>query len=103
MNKIVSRRLLWKSLLCLAVVATAKHGQAQTQTALVTAVESVGYTVHDMDTVEEFFTSVLTFEKVSDDEIVGQDFEALAGLVDEIAALEAQATGEIDEALSLMK
>ena len=81
MNRILSRRLRWIAALCFTTLTTAfTHGHAQTQTPLVTAVDSVGYTVGDMDAVLEFFTTVLAFEKVSDDEIIGDDFEALLGV-----------------------
>lgn len=47
------------------------------------AVESVavvGMTVSDMDRAVEFYTKVLTFEKVSDDEVTGEDYEQLEGV-----------------------
>ena len=47
---------------------------------LVSSIESVGFTVRDVDRVAEFFTKVLTFEKVSDEEVVGEDFEELMGV-----------------------
>jgi hypothetical protein len=42
---------------------------------LVTSVETVGMTVADMDRSVDFFAKVLTFEKVSDVEIVGAEYE----------------------------
>jgi catechol 2,3-dioxygenase-like lactoylglutathione lyase family enzyme len=47
---------------------------------MVTSVDSIGYTVHDMERVVSFFTDVLTFEKVSDTEVTGTDIEALFGV-----------------------
>ena len=46
----------------------------------VRAVEAVGMTVSDMDRSVEFFTEVLTFEKVSDVEVVGEAYERLQGV-----------------------
>jgi catechol 2,3-dioxygenase-like lactoylglutathione lyase family enzyme len=46
----------------------------------VTAVDSIGMTVADMDRAVEFYTTVLTFEKVSDVEVAGREFELMAGV-----------------------
>ena len=43
-------------------------------------VESVGFTVSDMDRAIDFYTRVLPFEKISDAEIWGGDFERLSGV-----------------------
>ncbi len=43
-------------------------------------VESVGFTVSDMDRAIDFYTRVLSFEKVSDKEVWGADFERLSGV-----------------------
>lgn len=48
--------------------------------ASVEAVESVGMTVSDMDASIDFYTRVLTFEKVSDVEVAGEEYERLQGL-----------------------
>jgi catechol 2,3-dioxygenase-like lactoylglutathione lyase family enzyme len=53
--------------------------QAQIQTA-VTAVESVGMTVSDMDKAIAFYSQVLSFQKVSDVEVLGSEYEQLQGL-----------------------
>jgi catechol 2,3-dioxygenase-like lactoylglutathione lyase family enzyme len=44
------------------------------------AVESVGMTVSDIDRSVDFFTRVLSFEKVSDVEVAGDEYEHLEGL-----------------------
>jgi catechol 2,3-dioxygenase-like lactoylglutathione lyase family enzyme len=44
------------------------------------AVAMVGLTVGDMDRSIEFYTSVLEFRKVSDDELVGSAYEELEGV-----------------------
>jgi catechol 2,3-dioxygenase-like lactoylglutathione lyase family enzyme len=48
--------------------------------AFVTAVESVGLTVADMDRSVAFYTRVLSFEKLSDVEGAGPEYEALTGV-----------------------
>jgi catechol 2,3-dioxygenase-like lactoylglutathione lyase family enzyme len=44
------------------------------------AVAMVGLTVSDMERSLDFYTTVLDFEKVSDDELVGEPYEALHGV-----------------------
>jgi catechol 2,3-dioxygenase-like lactoylglutathione lyase family enzyme len=46
----------------------------------VTSVDSVGITVADMEKALAFYTSVLTFEKVSDVEVSGRPHELLSGV-----------------------
>ncbi|HYE65757.1 MAG TPA: VOC family protein [Pyrinomonadaceae bacterium] len=46
----------------------------------VEAVETVGLTVSDMDRSIEFYSKVLSFEKVSDTEVTGEDYERLQGV-----------------------
>jgi catechol 2,3-dioxygenase-like lactoylglutathione lyase family enzyme len=46
----------------------------------VSHVESVGFTVSDMDKAIDFYTRVLPFEKVSDIETFGSEFEHLSGV-----------------------
>lgn len=46
----------------------------------VTAVDSIGMTVSDMDEAVEFYTSVLSFEKASDVEVSGREYELLSGV-----------------------
>ena len=43
-------------------------------------IESVGFTVSDMDKAIDFYTRVLPFEKVSDTEVWGAEFEQLSGV-----------------------
>ena len=61
-------------LVLLAFIANA-HGQVATR------VESVGFTVSDMDKALDFYTKVLPFEKVSDVETFGTEFEHLSGVL----------------------
>src|SRR5512132_1933958 len=70
------RRHFLLSILLFAVVAggvDAGHARAAT------SVESVGMTVSDMDSAVEFY-SALTFQKVSDVEVLGDEFEHLEGV-----------------------
>ena len=46
----------------------------------VIAVDTVGMTVSDMDRAVAFYTSVLTFEKISDLEVSGREYELLEGV-----------------------
>jgi catechol 2,3-dioxygenase-like lactoylglutathione lyase family enzyme len=48
--------------------------------AAVTAVEAIGMTVRDMDRSVEFYSKVLCFEKVSDVEVWGPEYERLQGV-----------------------
>lgn len=47
---------------------------------LVTAVDSIGLTVSDLDRSVEFYSKVLSFEKVSETEAAGEEYEHLLGL-----------------------
>lgn len=53
---------------------------APAQQPLVTAVDAVGFTVSDMERSIEFFTKVLSFEQVSDVEVIGEEYEHLQGV-----------------------
>src|SRR3981189_2414443 len=46
----------------------------------VTAVDPIGMTVSDMDRAVAFYTSVLTFEKISDIEVSGREYELIQGV-----------------------
>jgi catechol 2,3-dioxygenase-like lactoylglutathione lyase family enzyme len=53
---------------------------AQAQPPLVKAVDSIGLTVSEVDRSVEFFSQVLSFEKVSDIEVTGSEYERLQGV-----------------------
>lgn len=57
-----------------ALLSTSGHGQS------VSHVETVGFTVSDMDQAIDFYTRVLPFEKMSDVERTGTNFEHLSGV-----------------------
>jgi catechol 2,3-dioxygenase-like lactoylglutathione lyase family enzyme len=46
----------------------------------VTAVDSIGMTVSDMDRAVAFYTGVLAFTKTSDEEVDGREYELLTGV-----------------------
>jgi catechol 2,3-dioxygenase-like lactoylglutathione lyase family enzyme len=46
----------------------------------VSAVDTIGMTVADMDRAVDFYTSVLAFEKVSDVEVTGREYELMEGV-----------------------
>jgi catechol 2,3-dioxygenase-like lactoylglutathione lyase family enzyme len=50
------------------------------QQPLVTTVDALGFTVSNMDRSLDFFTQVLSFEKVSDVEVTGDEYEHLQGV-----------------------
>jgi catechol 2,3-dioxygenase-like lactoylglutathione lyase family enzyme len=60
--------------LSLAAFITTINGQT------VTKVDRVGFTVSDMDKAVDFYTRVLPFNKVKDQEIAGPEFERLSGV-----------------------
>ncbi len=53
---------------------------AQQHPALVDGVDAIGITVSDMDRAVDFYSKVLTFEKVSDTEVAGESYEHLEGV-----------------------
>jgi catechol 2,3-dioxygenase-like lactoylglutathione lyase family enzyme len=67
-------RRAWLFLLIPAALAASDHHP------LVTAVDSVVMTVSDLDRSVEFYSKVLSFEKVSETEVDGSDYERLEGV-----------------------
>src|SRR5207237_9914267 len=57
-----------------------QHALAQQNPALVGGVDAIGITVSDMDRAVDFYSKVLTFEKVSDAEVAGENYEHLEGV-----------------------
>lgn len=76
------RARYWATFFVIAVLHLAAAGsvQAADRAPLVSAVESVGITVDDMDRAVEWYSRVLTFEKVSETEIAGDAYEHLYGV-----------------------
>ncbi len=80
-----SRQHLFQTVLALCLylsttlLPTAALAQAPLTPAVI-AVDSIGITVSDMDRSVEFYSKVLTFEKVSDVEVWGDAYEHLQGV-----------------------
>ncbi len=72
-----ARRPARRFLLFIVAVLAAAGTSAQP---LASALDSVGMTVADMDRAVDFYSKVLTFEKVSDVEVAGTDYEHLEGV-----------------------
>src|SRR5947209_13304876 len=62
-----------------ALLALASHSSAQ-RDPLVKGVDAIGITVTDMDRAVNFYSKVLTFQKVSDTEVAGENYEHLEGV-----------------------
>lgn len=65
----------WLIISILAFITFSSIAKAQ-----VSHVESVGFTVSDMDKAIDFYTRILPFEKVSETEAFGTEFEHLSGV-----------------------
>jgi len=65
---------------CLAWLLLAAIPGWSQQHSLVSGVDTIGITVSDMDRAVDFYSHVLTFEKVSDVEISGDSYEHLEGV-----------------------
>src|SRR2546426_3612969 len=64
----------------LSLVLAVPQALAQQRSALVDGVDAIGITVSDMDRAVDFYSKVLTFEKVSDTEVAGENYEHLEGV-----------------------
>jgi len=71
-----THRLLCVAALILAALVNPKSGWGQ----LIKSVDAIGMTVSDMDRSLDFFSKVLSFEKVTDVEVHGAEYEKLQGL-----------------------
>jgi catechol 2,3-dioxygenase-like lactoylglutathione lyase family enzyme len=74
MNVIFSRISILVAVLALSPAAMASDRP------LIEAVTSVGMTVRDLDKSIQFFTSVLSFEKLNEVEVAGEEYERLTGV-----------------------
>ncbi len=68
------------AILALSLALAVPQGLAQQHQALVEGVDAIGITVSDMDRAVDFYSRVLTFEKVSDTEVAGDNYEHLEGV-----------------------
>lgn len=75
-KKTSDRALVFVAFLVLGLYGSFAPASAQ----LVKSVDAVGITVSDIDRSVEFFSKVLSFEKVSDIEVMGSEYERLQGV-----------------------
>jgi catechol 2,3-dioxygenase-like lactoylglutathione lyase family enzyme len=75
-KKTGDRALVFVACLVLGLYGSLTPASAQ----LVKSVDAVGITVSDIDRSVEFFSKVLSFEKVSDVEVAGSEYERLQGV-----------------------
>lgn len=84
--RVLRRNIIATLWLTLATAVLPARAQAQTslkespRTAIANAVDAVGMTVADMDRAVEFFSTILSFEKVSDVEVAGEAYEHVEGV-----------------------
>ncbi len=97
------RARYWATFFVIAVLHLAAAGSAQAadRAPLVSAVESVGITVDDMDRAVDWYSRVLTFEKVSETEVAGDAYEHLYGVFGMRLRIVRMRLG--DEAIELMQ
>jgi catechol 2,3-dioxygenase-like lactoylglutathione lyase family enzyme len=76
------RRLRYGTLavLVLSLLLAVPPILAQQHEALLDSVDAIGITVSDMDRAVDFYSRVLTFEKVSDVEVAGEEYEHVTGV-----------------------
>ncbi|HEX3351448.1 MAG TPA: VOC family protein [Terriglobales bacterium] len=67
-------------ILALLALLAVPQTRAQMAGSLADGVDAIGITVSDMDRAVDFYSRVLTFEKVSDTEVAGEDYEHLEGV-----------------------
>jgi catechol 2,3-dioxygenase-like lactoylglutathione lyase family enzyme len=74
----LSNRLSRRAVLGVLLLATVLSASGAKP--LATGVDSIGLTVSDLDRSVDFYSKVLTFEKVSETEVDGTDYEHLEGV-----------------------
>jgi len=80
MNRILSTGYLRHAAVCVLLALAVPLALAQQPTPLAEGVDAVGITVSDMDRAVDFYSRVLSFQKVSDTEVANDDFEHLEGV-----------------------
>jgi catechol 2,3-dioxygenase-like lactoylglutathione lyase family enzyme len=79
--KLERKLRIWLLVLMLSLLAeSGRHVAVAGDKPTVAALDSVGLTVSDIDRSVDFFSKVLSFEKISDVEAYGSDYERLEGL-----------------------
>jgi catechol 2,3-dioxygenase-like lactoylglutathione lyase family enzyme len=75
-----TRTLVMGLILAIGSLDPAALAQPSSTTPLVTGVDAIGITVSDMDRALDFYSKVLSFEKISDVEVAGSEYEQLQGV-----------------------
>jgi catechol 2,3-dioxygenase-like lactoylglutathione lyase family enzyme len=75
-----SRNSIRRTALLICVCLAALSWSQERRTALVSAVDAVSMTVSDADRAADFYSRVLHFQKISDKEVAGEDYEHLEGV-----------------------
>jgi len=78
--KPLMKTTLKRLLLFLTLSFLSTRSSIAQKSSLIDGVDAIGITVSDMDRAIEFYSHILTFEKVSDIEITGEKFEHLEGV-----------------------
>jgi catechol 2,3-dioxygenase-like lactoylglutathione lyase family enzyme len=71
---------VWLPVWVLSLVLAFAQASAQQPSGLVDHTDAVGITVSDMERAVDFYSRVLTFEKMSDIEVAGDNYEHLNGV-----------------------
>jgi len=79
-NRFIFASIVFSVLSVLAIFAPVVSAQAKPAAARAESVGPIGIVVSDMDRSIDFYSQVLTFEKVSDTEVYGDAYEHLEGL-----------------------
>jgi catechol 2,3-dioxygenase-like lactoylglutathione lyase family enzyme len=75
-----SLRKLHRHGILFLLLSIASFAFSQSSEKLVTAVDAIGMTVQDMDRSVDFYSNVLSFQKISDVEVWGDEYEHLEGV-----------------------
>jgi len=80
MKPLMTMALKRLQLVLALVLLSVSSSSAQKAPVLIDGVDAIGITVSDMDRAIDFYSRVLPFEKVSDTEVAGADYEHLEGV-----------------------
>jgi catechol 2,3-dioxygenase-like lactoylglutathione lyase family enzyme len=75
-----SRNTIGRIVLLICVAVAGPAWSQSSRPALVSAVDAVNMTVSDADRAADFYSRVLHFRKISDQELAGEDYEHLEGV-----------------------
>ena len=75
-----SNNTLRRIVLLICVTLTGLSWSQNSRSALVSAVDAVNMTVSDADRAADFYLRVLHFQKISENEVAGEDYEHLQGV-----------------------